>query len=123
MATYRRGVITTGDLSAAGLFQSRSLPTTLETVLGEDENGNVKAAQNFNPTEKVSLEMILDTSATTFDGLLARAQAQSTASTPITVTIGTAKYLVDTITPTEGNKAFKRGTVDGTRYTANTIPA
>jgi hypothetical protein len=123
MATYRRGVITTGSLSSAGLFQSRSLPTALETVLGEDENGNVAAAQNFNPSEKASLEMILDTSATVFDALVTRAQAQSTASTPITVTVGTAKYLVDSITKTEGNKALKRGTVEGTRYTANTIPA
>ena len=48
MATYQRGVITTGTLSAAGLFQSRNHNLALETVTAEDEHGNVAAVQTFN---------------------------------------------------------------------------
>jgi Ca2+-binding RTX toxin-like protein len=123
MATYQKGVITTGQLSAAGLFQSRNLATALETTTAEDEKGNTAAALNFNPTEKASFDMVLDTSATTFDALVTAVQAAGSAATPVSVTVGTTKYLVDGITKTEGNKAYKRGSVDATRWTKNGIPA
>jgi hypothetical protein len=121
MASYYRGVITTGQLSSAGLFQTRGFATELQEAVAADEQGNTAARQKFDPKETGTIEMVLDTSATTFDGLVTAVQAQGTAATPVQITIGTTAYGVDSLNTNETNREFKRASVTASRFTKNGI--
>ncbi|CAK0780241.1 conserved hypothetical protein [Gammaproteobacteria bacterium] len=120
MATYQRGILTT-DLNSSvyGLVQSVGKSGQCQIVTAEDENGNTFCAEQVNPTENVNLEFVYDTSKT----LTSIRTVGTPGETPVTVTIGTDKYMVQSWNDQQSNSGFRRLSLSCTRYTKNGVPA
>jgi hypothetical protein len=118
MATYSKGVL--GFISSVsggrehGLIQSLTVDGAGETAEAPDQDGEVKAHEDFNAAADVSMEVILNTATT----LPVWGQVMT-----VTGSLHSdGGYACRGASVNQANKDYKKCTIKGHRYLHNSLP-
>ena len=123
MATYQQGVIIDGLTTVYGLAQRITKRTSVKIATAADENGEVAAAQQYDPESNPQFEFVYDVDTPLPDLSAAR-------TTPVTFAYDangsagsgvSALYLIETIDDVEENAGYRRATITCRRWLANNI--
>ncbi len=117
-----KGVVSGG---VTGYIQDVSYAETTETAEGLDQNGNVAFYSNFNRQADLTFSVLTGATAAPNTGATFTATSATQSFTGVTVsgnTRITGTYTITGVDITENNKDFRKLSIKGHRYLANSLP-